>query len=234
MYKNVYEDCFKITINMVDDNDYLKLSSILDIAQDVASDHADYLNIGFNEFIKDNLIWVLVRNKVEIIKNVKCLKRVRAVTYPLKPRFVEYPREVLIYDKDELIIKISQVWCIYNIKDKKVINYQFNDYESDHPSEFLDRCKKIRSNDELTYLTNVKALYTYCDHNKHLNNTHYLDWYLDYVYSKSKIDVKSFHIEYLKQVYLDEEVQLFAKINQKNHQLEGRIGNNKIFYLEVN
>ena len=50
-----------VTINDLDSYDYLKPSSILDFAQLVASKHADELGIGFNDFIKKDLIWVVVR-----------------------------------------------------------------------------------------------------------------------------------------------------------------------------
>lgn len=82
MYTNTFEEFFRITTNMVDENDYLKLSSILDIAQNIAGDHATELKIGFNEFIKKDLIWVLIRNKVEIVKNIHDPKIIKAVTYP--------------------------------------------------------------------------------------------------------------------------------------------------------
>ena len=152
MYTNTFEEFFRITTNMVDENDYLKLSSILDIAQNIAGDHATELKIGFNEFIKKDLIWVLIRNKVEIVKNIHDPKIIKAVTYPLKPRFIEYPREVLLYVNDELICKIHQVWCIYNIKDNNVVSYKMDDYVSNHPSLFDGRVKKLITSKDLTYI----------------------------------------------------------------------------------
>lgn len=60
-----------VTINDLDGYDYLKPSSILDFAQLVASKHAESLGMGFEDFIKKDLIWVVVRNYFEIIKPIK-------------------------------------------------------------------------------------------------------------------------------------------------------------------
>ena len=207
MYTNTFEEFFRITTNIVDENDYLKLSSILDIAQNIAGDHATELKIGFNEFIKKDLIWVLIRNKVEIVKNIHDPKIIKAVTYPLKPRFVEYPREVLLYVNDELICKIHQVWCIYNIKDNKVVSYKMDDYVSNHPSLFDGRVKKLITSKDLTYIKSITIPYTYCDHNKHMNNTHYFDFFLDAFAPEKPIQIAQ--IEYLNQAYLGNIIELF-------------------------
>lgn len=233
MDTNVFEETFRVTTNMVDENDYLKLSSVLDIAQNIAGDHATELKIGFNEFIKKDLIWVLVRNKVEIIKNFHDPKIIKAITYPLKPRFIENPREVLIYANDELIYKIHQVWCIYNIKDNKVVTFNFDELSSNHPSVFEGRVKKLVTSKDLPYLNKVRIPYTYCDHNKHMNNTHYLDLYLDNFYVFNKVNIKSFQIEYLKQCYLFDDLDLFADSEPSIHKILGKKGDENIFYLEV-
>ena len=233
MYTNTFEEFFRITTNMVDENDYLKLSSILDIAQNIAGDHATELKIGFNEFIKKDLIWVLIRNKVEIVKNIHDPKIIKAVTYPLKPRFIEYPREVLLYVNDELICKIHQVWCIYNIKDNNVVSYKMDDYVSTHPSLFDGRVKKLITSKDLTYIKSIAIPYTYCDHNKHMNNTHYLDLYLDNYFVFNKVNIKSFQIEYLKQSFLFDQIDIYAKNEMCMHKMIGKKGDDNIFYLEV-
>ncbi len=233
MYTNTFEETFRITTNMVDEEDNLKLSSILDIAQNIAGDHATELKIGFSDFIKQDLIWVLVRNKVEIVKEVNDPKIVKALTYPLTPRFIEYPREVLIYINEELVYKVHQVWCIYNIKDNKVATYKFDNYVSNHPSMFEGRAKKLLTNNDLKLINTFKVPYTYCDHNKHMNNTHYLDLYLDNLFVNNKIKVKSFQIEYLKQCYLFDNLEIYGEAKENCHQLLGKKGLDNIFYLEV-
>ena len=75
-----YKKIYQITTNMMDCHDCLKMSTLLDIAQEVAGDHADELGCGFEVMIKQNLIWVIVRNYVEILKkpvNFKILKRLK-------------------------------------------------------------------------------------------------------------------------------------------------------------
>lgn len=238
-YNNVFEENFRITTNMLDSNNFLKPSSILDIAQCAASDHAEILHLGFNDLIKKNYIWVVIRNKVEIIKNLKDLKVVKVVTFPNDPRFIEYPREVLIYNEDdELLYKIKQVWTIINIKTNEIVTEKFENYGSDHPSLFLERVKKISSlhTEDLELINNIKIPYSYCDHNGHLNNSHYLDFYIDSSTNYNKLGIKSFQIEYLKQAYLNNVIDILYKYSKEDNKdrVLGKINGEKIFYLEVN
>ena len=52
------------------------------------------------------------------------------------------------------------------------------------------------------------------DHNKHMNNTHYFDFFLD-IFGDEKI-VESAQIEYIKQVYLGDNIDLY-KHNDENY-----------------
>ena len=47
----------------------IKPSSVLDIFQDIASAHAELLEIGFNALDSKNLLWVVARTKFETVKN---------------------------------------------------------------------------------------------------------------------------------------------------------------------
>jgi hypothetical protein len=48
----IYEKSYDITTNMLDSDDYLKESAILDLCQDIASRHSVILGIGLRGFDK--------------------------------------------------------------------------------------------------------------------------------------------------------------------------------------
>ena len=52
-----YSKAFTVTNNMLDAFDNLMMSSILDISQEIAGDHANLLHVGFDEFIKRVRRW---------------------------------------------------------------------------------------------------------------------------------------------------------------------------------
>ena len=64
-----YQENFRLRISDFDTFDHLTPHAVLDLFQDVAGKHADLIGVGFDKMIKDNLIWVLLRTKYEVIKN---------------------------------------------------------------------------------------------------------------------------------------------------------------------
>ena len=234
-YINTFKEEFRITNNMLSNKDYLKPSSILDISQQVAGDHADKLGIGYHDFIKKDLIWVVVRNRVEIINNKYDLKKVSATTFAYNSRLVEYPREVLIKSNKEEIAKVKQIWMVYNLKTKSLETFDFTPYVTNRPTMFVNRIKKLPSIDknELTFLKDVKVPLSYCDHNGHLNNSHYLDFYYDEYWVNHQVNIKAFQIEYITQAYLNETLSLYIKEEDNKHKLYGYRGEERVFILEV-
>ncbi len=208
-----------VTVNDLDGYDYLKPSAILDFAQLVASKHAESLGLGFNDLIKKDLIWVVVRNYFEVIKPTLNPDSLKVMTYPTKNKFVEYPRNYIFYNENnEEIIKGKSIWMIYNIKTKEVIMDNFKELENNDLKDVFDfRIKKLPTLDQkdLDYVKDVMITQSMCDHNKHLNNTKSLDFYIDIYEPKENEIVKKFQIEYIKQVYKGDLVSLY-KIRKDN------------------
>ncbi len=226
-----------ITTNDLDSYDYLKPSSILDFSQFVAGKHADELKIGFNEFIKKDLIWVVVRNYFEIIKPIKNPDFIKVMTYPTKNKFVEYPRNYIFYDENnEEIIKGKSIWMIYNIKTKEVLMDNFKELENNDLKDVFDfRIKKLNFEDKsnLNYIKDVMITQSLCDHNKHLNNTRCLDYFIDIYEPKENELVKRFQVEYVKQVYKGDLISLY-KFNKDNlNYLYGYRKNELVFCIMI-
>ena len=202
-----YEREYTITTNLLDKNDYLKPSSILDLCQHIAGEHADMLDCGFDPFIKKGYIWVVVRNFIEIVKQIKNLKKVRLVTYALNPQFVEMPRDVEIYSGDTLLYKVRMVWVIIDIKNNTIVN------PKEAPNFFIEgkglferRIKKLPTIDFnlLEFYRNQDITYSMLDHNGHMNNTRYLEIFLDKFKDNNGKYFLTYQVEYLKQCFENE------------------------------
>ena len=66
----IYEKKFNLRISDFDNNDYIRPYGILDLFQTVADKHANLLKIGFNELIGEDLAWVLLRTRYEVINPI--------------------------------------------------------------------------------------------------------------------------------------------------------------------
>ena len=230
--QKTYRKTYQITTNMLDCHDCLKMSTLLDVAQEVAGDHAEELGCGFETMIKQDLIWVIVRNYVEIIKKPTNFKEIEVVTYPLKPRFVEFNRETEFYHDGELFAVSRSTWMVINIKDFSVKAPDFFKGFDDDLGYFKRRIRKLPviEKSQLQKVKEVDVLYSMLDHNGHMNNTKYVDFYLDIF--RPEFSVKTLQIEYIKQSFVDDKLSLYIKENEGKRYLSGYKDDELKFYME--
>lgn len=230
----VFEKTYSLTTNQFDKNDVMKCSALLDIAQDIAARHADKLHIGFSDLMKENLIWVVVRNKLTIKKPIKNIDEIKVRTEPFKARFVEYYRETKFFVGDEEVANLISVWMMVDIKSFSLGNSEIYKNIKDLQAFSGERVKKLPtvSNENLLFNQDRKVTYTMLDHNGHMNNTHYLDLFDD-IFRPEKI-VKEVQIEYLKQSFIDDVLSLYTYKNEDGNFLYGYKENELRFYLKVN
>ena len=230
--QKTYRKTYQITTNMLDCHDCLKMSTLLDVAQEVAGDHAEELGCGFETMIKQDLIWVIVRNYVEIIKKPINFKEIEVVTYPLKPRFVEFNRETEFYHDGELFAVSRSTWMVINIKDFSVKAPDFFKDFDDDLGYFKRRIRKLPviEKSQLQKVKEAEVLYSMLDHNGHMNNTKYVDFYLDIF--RPEFSVKTLQIEYIKQSFLDDKLSLYIKENEVKRYLSGYKDDELKFYME--
>lgn len=230
--QKTYRKTYQITTNMLDCHDCLKMSTLLDVAQEVAGDHAEELGCGFETMIKQDLIWVIVRNYVEIIKKPINFKEIEVITYPLKPRFVEFNRETEFYHNGELFAVSRSTWMVINIKDFSVKAPDFFKGFDDDLGYFKRRIRKLPviEKSQLQKVKEVDVLYSMLDHNGHMNNTKYVDFYLDIF--RPEFSVKTMQIEYIKQSFLDDKLSLYIKENEGKRYLSGYKDDELKFYME--
>ena len=121
MEKNVFEKEFELRISDFDCFDKIKPSVILDFFQDVAGEHADILSVGFNDLIKKDLIWVLVRTKYEVIKEPNLYSKIKIKTWPHPKGRIDFDRDYLILDENNnILIKGTSKWVIVNYKTRRL------------------------------------------------------------------------------------------------------------------
>ena len=102
-----------------------------------------------------------------------------------------------------------------------------------HEQFFKERVKRLPhlKKDALEFYKNVEVTYSMIDHNKHMNNTHYFDFFLDAFAPEKPIQIAQ--IEYLNQAYLGNIIELFKYKDGEFDELYGFIGENPIFHLRV-
>ena len=200
--------------NDIGANFELRLASFFKIMQDVIMHDSDERHIGYDVLRKKNLIWVVTRIQLEIIRMPKYEEEVRAITYPDKFMKVFYPRHFRLETLNgEPLIKFSSIWVLLDATSRKpIMYYPFDDVLPEcHLDDELSLPPKVEVNDgELVEIRKIH--YSDVDLNNHLNNTRYIEILSD-VHDSSfynEHQVKKVTINYVKEIKEGSSVEVYS------------------------
>ena len=228
-----YEELFRLKVLDYTCYDFLAPHGVLDVFQDVAGKHATQYDMTFEQLLEKNMIWVLVKVKYRVIKNIPLYSKVKVTTWPKKKGLVDFDRETLIttVDGDVLIEGISK-WVVVDINTRKIIPAKYVSYNAICPDDSLfdekfTKIEDIDINDANHYQCKVE----FCDvdHNNHTNNAKYACMILNALRLKKENDIKEFEINFVNETILDDVIDLhYKKID--NYYIVKAISNNKIVF----
>ena len=202
---------FNLRTNDFDKNDKILMSSILDLFQIAAGKHASMLGIGFNDLIKNNRIWVVVRTKVIIHKQPQIESKVTVRTYPLPLGKIDANRCYEIYDEnDELLVSGISKWVNVDLTSRRVIrlnDINYGEGELYQENELLNCFNKLGDFDGNDSKIKIKPSYLDLDHNGHINNAKYINFVINNVKELQNKEIASCRIEYIQELK-DEEFYL--------------------------
>jgi medium-chain acyl-[acyl-carrier-protein] hydrolase len=211
----VYTEPCDFSYSYRDTNNNPFPSHILQVFQDVAGDQCAKLGIGYKELIAQDLIWVLVKVRFKIIKNIP-YEKTTAVTWPQKKRVLEFNREFLICDANkDVCVEATSRWCLVNVKTRKLainkIDYQSDDYE--RQKIFEDTFDLVPPFDTSSLVPSLvhQVVFTDLDHNKHMNNTHYASLVIDSLPNMEDYKVDEMQIHFQKECSLGEKIKVYSK-----------------------
>ncbi len=188
-------------------------SSVLDLFQDAAGAHAKVLGCGYDNLIKQSLVWVLTRVRYVCVSDVPMFSRVKVRTWPLPPTRFGYTREYKILAEDgTTLFKGSSEWVLMNIVDRRLATAQniYNLTEFCEDRNFCDRATKLKTFEADSAPITIYPRFTDIDMNGHVNNTKYLNFVLDAAPLKTNEKICALQIDYRKEVLADTALTLFS------------------------
>jgi acyl-ACP thioesterase len=228
-----YKTKYKLRPSDFRPNDTLSIPTVLDILQDLAGDHATQLGLGFDDFIKKDLIWMIVSTKFEIVKDIPMYSTIDACTWPRKKGKIDFFRDYRIDYNNEVCVKATSRWIIANYKTRHIyIPRDIDFYGEYHEEENNLEIEKLEDFD----VTNLEA-HTFIpkfmdlDHNGHVNNIKYAI-YIENVLELDK-QIKSFSITYVKEAKLGEIINIFVKKKEYGYDIKGIVNNETCFLAKV-
>lgn len=201
-----YRKNFHVDLRDVDFKKELKLSALFTYFQEIASEASEQLGVGIEQLEREfHVAWVLVRMRVEILRNPKWNETITIESWPLEPNRVEFYRDFLVRDEGgNVIIKAISTWVIMDIHNRRLkrTDYIKLVYPENISERAIDRkMGKLKDfgNPEESYKKVIA--YSDIDFNGHLNNSNYVDYILDCfpIEEHKKYTVRAIEVNFIQE-----------------------------------
>lgn len=212
-FTSIFSKDWELNFTQCTPNGYLKYTDLCNILQLTAGDHAEIGGISFTDMQEFNQAWVLSRMKLEIESLPKWKDVVTVKTWIISLENSRSVRALEMYVGNQKIIGCETYWAVFNTKLRKpeplaLPHEHFEKFGENFSTE--ERVKKIDLPKDMKNMNKRKVVLSDLDIVNHVNNVKYLEWCLDLVNFKSilKQDLKSFDMNFMKELVLGDEVSI--------------------------
>ena len=193
-----------------DCNRMIKPSAVLDLFQEAAGSHAKQLGVGFEDILKRGLLWVITKEKFEVLKSPEMHSEVVVHTWPLSPSRITFEREYLIESTDgQPLVKGTSEWVIVSAEKRRIVPvkdlYPLETYVEDRL--FEEKFAKVADFEAADYEGYAKPAFCDLDMNCHVNNIKYADFVLNSLDLKDR-EIAFFQLDFNKEVKKGDEIKL--------------------------
>lgn len=192
--------------------DKIKPQSILEACEEIAGRDALDSGNGYKDLLNRNLAWVVVRTKVEIIKDLENGLDAYIETYSNPPGRIDFDRNYIIKNlEDETCVKAISKWIIINYNTRRIERASEVKFPSEKISDVkvIDDLKKVNFDDtNLRFNKEVQVSLNDLDHNGHMNNCRYMEFIYNTFDFNEKRCLHSFECEYVKEVKYGEKITI--------------------------
>ncbi len=217
---SIYEKTYHIDYGDADYYRKVKLSSLFNYFQDIASLHAENLGLGIVELQEKGVTWVLVKMLVQMDRVPGLNEQVFLETWPLEPKKLEFERNFYIKDiSGEIIGRAISSWVIMDVRTREIRKTELfpgrvNTYDPIRAIE--ERMGKIKSNGQLQQVYKKVIGYSDIDINGHLNNSKYIDYIADCfsIEKHGQYTVNSIQVSYLSEAFAGDTIILNKDISE--------------------
>jgi medium-chain acyl-[acyl-carrier-protein] hydrolase len=220
-FTSVLSKDWEINFTQCTPNGYLKYTDLCNLLQLTAAAHSEVGGISFTDMQEFNQAWVLSRMRVEISDLPKWRDIVTVKTWINSLENSRSVRALEMYVNGKKIVGSETFWAVFNTKIRRpeplALPYQhFELYPEDKATEL--GFSKINLTHEKEIVFERTVFLSDLDIVNHANNVKYLEWCLDLVDEKKVLNqqIKSFEMNFLKELSLKDSVLINECINETN------------------
>ena len=198
--EKISEETINIRYSDIDVDKSLKPFCLLNFFQDIASDNAERLGFGYSFIYPKNLIWVLLKYRIEFNDYPSDIQKLTLRTEPRGFNKLFAYRDFELFSGEHLIARASSMWTLVDIVNKSLTNIGNviidNSYMSKYmPSEDDLKFEKIPNLEKADFEKEFEVRYNDIDVNMHANNGNYIIWALEPLDHKFRLNHKLKNID---------------------------------------
>lgn len=116
----VYTSRLRVGASMCDFRGQLGLANTFALFQDVASEHAEVIGVGFEAMRARNAFWLTVRTRVHFYERPALMQMVEASTWAHAPGATRCDRFYQLTAGEKLLAEGRTEWCVYDTEKNAV------------------------------------------------------------------------------------------------------------------
>ena len=112
--ETIYARKLRVGTSMCDASGRLSLAGTFALFQDIASEHAEEIGVGFADMQRRGAFWMTVRTRVRFHRRPRLMELVDARTWPAPPRSTRCDRFYTLSAGGRLLAEGRTEWCVYS------------------------------------------------------------------------------------------------------------------------
>lgn len=230
---------WEINFTQCTPNGYLKYTDLCNLLQLTAAAHSEVGGISFADMQEFNQAWVLSRMRVEISELPKWRDTVTVKTWINSLENSRSVRALEMWINGKKIVGSETFWAVFNTKARRpeslALPYEHFDLYPDNKATEMS-FSKINISHEKEEIFEKMVFLSDLDIVNHVNNVKYLEWCIDLV-DENKIlkqEVKSFEMNFLKELSLKDKVVIHESVNENEVVFSITKEDKNCFALQIN
>lgn len=200
-------------------NQRLKPFALLNFFQDMAAESAERLGFGYSTIYPQNLMWVLLKYRIEFIQYPTHHQQLTIKTQPRGYNRLFAYRNFEVYADGKLCGRASSVWALVNSQTLEIAHVEKVLANNENMIKFVPnetdlKFGKIARLTQNDYEATFQVRYNDIDVNMHANNGNYIVWAIEplpYEW-KHERQLKNIDIVFKKEIKCGEE--LISKVQK--------------------
>ena len=181
MIKNSYKQTFNVRYSEIDYNQALKPFSLLNFFQDLASDNAEELGFGYSFITPKNLMWVLLKYRIEFEEYPVGVHDLTVYTEPRGYNRLFAFRDFELYQQKKLVARAATMWSLVDFTNMSIVSPEKSLEGNPHMKKFEAKpddlsYSKIPAIEKVDIEKEFEVRYNDIDVNRHANNGNYIVW----------------------------------------------------------